>query len=444
MGYMPVLVANGAAILDAHGKLAFSQLPSIVIVDVFPVSSEAEMLALDADQGDLAVRSDESRSYILKASPAADLSNWQLLPNPSDVVQSINGYTGSITLNKTDLGLGNVDNTPDNGKPVSGPAAIALALKVNTSSLATVATSGSYTDLSNKPSIPTKVSDLSNDSAFVDAAGASSAAPVQSVAGRTGSVTLTRSDVALSNVDNTTDANKPVSSAQAAADASIQSDLNSHKNNTNNPHSTTKAQVGLGNADNTSDTGKPVSTAQATAIGVVQTDLNSHKADVNNPHSTTKSQVGLGSCDNTTDANKPVSTAQAAAILAASYALTSGEASATGDATTSSGTDALLTGMTQTLASGTYLVWFNTSITSPTPGAAISSSIYVGGVQKADSLRKIIPCDGGTLSSGSGRGIMQVVGRVTVNGSQAVELRWSTSSGTATCGPRTMNWLRVA
>ena len=37
-----------------------------------------------------------------------------------------------------------------------------------TTSLATVATSGSYNDLSNKPSIPTKTSDLTNDSGFID------------------------------------------------------------------------------------------------------------------------------------------------------------------------------------------------------------------------------------------------------------------------------------
>lgn len=40
-----------------------------------------------------------------------------------------------------------------------------------------------------------------------------------------------------------------------------QSDLTAHTSNTSNPHSVTKAQVGLGNADNTSDADKPVSTA---------------------------------------------------------------------------------------------------------------------------------------------------------------------------------------
>ena len=42
--------------------------------------------------------------------------------------------------------------------------------------------------------------------------------------------------------------------------------LDEHIKNKNNPHNITKAQVGLGNADNTSDINKPVSTAQQNAI----------------------------------------------------------------------------------------------------------------------------------------------------------------------------------
>ena len=72
-----------------------------------------------------------------------------------------------------------------------------LAAKADTSSLATVATSGSYSDLTDKPTIPT--------------------VPVTSVAGRTGDVTLAKADVGLANVDNTSDANKPVSTATQTA-----------------------------------------------------------------------------------------------------------------------------------------------------------------------------------------------------------------------------------
>lgn len=43
-------------------------------------------------------------------------------------------------------------------------------------------------------------------------------------------------------------------------------DLNSHTGNTSNPHSVTQSQVGLANVDNTADANKPVSTAQQTAL----------------------------------------------------------------------------------------------------------------------------------------------------------------------------------
>ena len=60
------------------------------------------------------------------------------------------------------------------------------------------------------------ISDLTNDANYIDAAGA----PVQSVNTQTGDVVLGASDVGLGNVDNTSDADKPVSTAtQTALDA---------------------------------------------------------------------------------------------------------------------------------------------------------------------------------------------------------------------------------
>jgi hypothetical protein len=68
--------------------------------------------------------------------------------------------------------------------------------------------------------------------------------------------------------------------------------IDTHLANTSNPHNVTKTQVGLGNADNTSDVNKPVSTAQAIAIAVVQSDVDAHEANTSNPHSTSAAQVG--------------------------------------------------------------------------------------------------------------------------------------------------------
>jgi hypothetical protein len=63
----------------------------------------------------------------------------------------------------------------------------------------------------------------------------------------------------LSDVTNAATARSNIGAAAAA-------DLTAHTDSTSNPHGVTAAQVGLGNVDNTSDADKPVSTAQQTAL----------------------------------------------------------------------------------------------------------------------------------------------------------------------------------
>jgi hypothetical protein len=90
--------ANGYAGLDAGGKLLTSQLPAIAITDTFVVASESAMLALTAETGDVAVRTDLSKSFILKGTVASNLTDWQELITPTDQVQSVNGMTGVVTI----------------------------------------------------------------------------------------------------------------------------------------------------------------------------------------------------------------------------------------------------------------------------------------------------------------------------------------------------------
>lgn len=92
--------------------------------------------------------------------------------------------------------------------------------------------------------------------------------PVTSVAGRTGAVILTKADVGLGNVDNTSDANKPIGSAtQTALD--LKAPINS-PSFTGTVSGITSAMVGLGNVNNTSDANKPVSTATQAALNAKQ------------------------------------------------------------------------------------------------------------------------------------------------------------------------------
>ena len=120
---------------------------------------------------------------------------------------------------------------------------------------------------------------------------------------------------------------------------SVQNSLDTHKSDTNNPHEVTKTQIGLGNVNNTSDLDKPVSTATQTKLDTkvdkiigkslvsdteitklsqlpnkatldssiadakkagtdAQSNLNTHISNLENPHEVTKIQVGLSNVTN--------------------------------------------------------------------------------------------------------------------------------------------------
>jgi len=232
---------------------------------------------------------------------------------------NVNNLTG---VDKTMVGLNNVDNTSDANKPVSTAQQTALNLKANinnptftgavnaptpiTSDNSTLVATTSYVKAciqelpaGNNNNIPENLTTL------ID-----SKAPINNPT-FTGTVTgITKSMINLGNVDNTSDVNKPVSTAQQTA-----LDLKAPINNpifTGTVTGITKSMINLGNVDNTSDINKPVSTDQQAALDL--------KAPLESPTFTgtvsgvTKSMVGLNNVDNTSDANKPVSTAQQTAL----------------------------------------------------------------------------------------------------------------------------------
>ncbi|PLS80892.1 hypothetical protein CYG49_03980 [Candidatus Saccharibacteria bacterium] len=125
-------VAGGVATLGSDSKIPSSQLPAIAMTDVFVVASETEQLALAAQEGDVAVRSDLKKTFIHNGGTAKTLADWTELATPTDVVTSVNGQTGAVSLAKTDVGLGNVDNTSDANKPISSATQTALNAKLNT------------------------------------------------------------------------------------------------------------------------------------------------------------------------------------------------------------------------------------------------------------------------------------------------------------------------
>lgn len=96
-------VANGVAALDANGKISDSVLPPLAIGETFVVSSEADMLALTAQIGDICVRTDISKTYIkLNNNNPSTMADWQLFYTSGEVI-SVNGETGAVVLDADDI-----------------------------------------------------------------------------------------------------------------------------------------------------------------------------------------------------------------------------------------------------------------------------------------------------------------------------------------------------
>lgn len=356
---------NGKADL-VNGKIPSSQLPETSTLELGVTATTAYYgdkgkIAYDHSQltssnphhvtkaevglGNVDNTSDSDKPVSTAQSEAIDAVQTNLDTHEADT-------SNPHAVTKSQVGLANVDNTSDANKPISTATQAALDEKADlidgkvpssqlpeTSSLelGTTATTAYYGDkgkvaydhsqlTSGNPHRVTKedvglsnVDNTSDANKPISTAQQTAIGSVQDnlddhIADTTNPHEVTKSQVGLSNVDNTSDASKPVSSLQKAAIDAVQDNLDSHESDISNPHSVTKTQVGLGNVDNTSDADKPVSTAQQSAISGVQSNLTTHVEDVSNPHEVTKSQVGLGNVDNTSDANKPISTATQTAL----------------------------------------------------------------------------------------------------------------------------------
>lgn len=101
--------AGNVPIVGADGKLDTSIMPQLVITDVKEAASQAEMLALTAQQGDVCLRTDESKTYILAGTDPKVLANWKLWLTPGCDVLSVNGKTGVIVLTTDNINEGSTN-----------------------------------------------------------------------------------------------------------------------------------------------------------------------------------------------------------------------------------------------------------------------------------------------------------------------------------------------
>jgi hypothetical protein len=279
-------VALGVATLDASGYVPTSQLPPLAKITVNAVADQAARLALTVEPGDIAIQSDNGTTYVLQSSPASNNANWKEISATAAISAAVSAHesdttnvhgisdtsilvttTGTQTLTnktitspaglvKSDVGLGNVDNTSDVDKPISTATQSALDLKapLNSPSLTGVPTAPTATSGQNTTQIAT--------TEFVTLAISNliSSAPAALDTLNELSAALGNDENFSSTVTNSLALKAPLASPTFSGTASFETVTG-----------ITKSMVGLANVDNTSDIDKPISNAVNAELSTINT-----------------------------------------------------------------------------------------------------------------------------------------------------------------------------
>ncbi|MEI7908891.1 MAG: tail fiber domain-containing protein [Verrucomicrobiota bacterium] len=218
-------------------------------------------------------------------------------------------FTGTVSgITAAMVGLGNASNTSDADKPVSSAQQTALDFKAPLASPSFTGTvSGSFSGpLAGNASTATSATNFSGALAGeVTGTQSATAIAATTVTGKAltgfvsaaGAVTAADSILgAINKLDGNVSLKAPLASPTFTGTVS----------------GITASMVGLGNVNNTRDADRPLSTAQQTAMDL--------KSNLDSPTFTgsvggiTATMVELGNVSNTSDSDKPVSTAQQAAL----------------------------------------------------------------------------------------------------------------------------------
>lgn len=170
--------AGNVPVLDSNGRLDPAIVPSTWVMNSYTVTNKSDLTTIsNAVKWDIAIVTSENKTYILSEDPYSTLSNWTELLFPTGSVSSVNWFTWAVNLT-----TGYIQETWDN-LFVSSAEKQSWSSKLWPNNVATVATTGSYNDLNNKPVVDTAMSGTSTNAvqnkiikAYVDSTSGSAAA----------------------------------------------------------------------------------------------------------------------------------------------------------------------------------------------------------------------------------------------------------------------------
>lgn len=243
--------ANGLASLDNGGKVPSSQLPSYVD-DVIEINT-FNNLPSTGESGKIYITQDTNLTYRWSGSAYTEISKSLALGETSSTA-----YPGDKGKSTTDI-VNSLSDTLVNDVLVSQSNQDSVSLTVKSITKNSTNKSNKLLLTDGEPVLLTDGSPIllaENDGLYSQADDKT--------------ITINQASAFAAGVMSSSDKTKLDGlKSQAEIDTTInnvQNNLTTHINNKANPHQVTKEQVGLSNVDNTSDANKPISTATQNAL----------------------------------------------------------------------------------------------------------------------------------------------------------------------------------
>lgn len=243
--------ANGLASLDNDGKVPSSQLPSYVD-DVIEINT-FNNLPSTGESGKIYITQDTNLTYRWSGSAYTEISKSLALGETSSTA-----YPGNKGKSTTDI-VNSLSDTLVNDVLVSQSNQDSVSLTVKSITKNFINKSNKLLLTDGEPVLLTDGSTilLAEDEDLYSQADDKT-------------ITINQASAFAAGVMSSSDKTKLDGlKSQAEIDTTInnvQNNLTTHINNKANPHQVTKEQVGLSNVDNTSDANKPISNATQTAL----------------------------------------------------------------------------------------------------------------------------------------------------------------------------------
>ena len=167
-------------ILDANWLLDSNIVPSTWVMTTYTVANKSDLTTLStAVKWDIWIVTSENKTYILSVDPYSTLANWTELLFPTGSVSSVNWFTWAVNLT-----TGYITESGDN-LFVGSTEKATWNNKLWANNVSTVALTGNYGDLNNKPVIDRAMSASSTNAvqnkiikAYVDSTASGSASAV--------------------------------------------------------------------------------------------------------------------------------------------------------------------------------------------------------------------------------------------------------------------------